>query len=372
MEATQLTNSAIAELLAVESESADTPTKAKALRRASRAALMWPEEAARLIAQSRPVTELNAVGPFISTIIQRWFNKPPADLESRDELRRNFLTLTEAREILARNPNWSKLYQGDLQMHTRWSDGSGTVREMAEAATIRGYHYIGITDHSKGLKIAGGIDENALAKQGQEIDALNAGLAQAGTRFRILKSLELNLNPTGQGDMDEGALRDLDLVVGSFHSALRKTEDQTERFLAALNHPCVHILGHPRGRVYNYRLGLRANWKKVFDRAAELGKAVEIDSFPDRQDLDYALLLLARKSGCLIAIDTDAHHPWQFAFIELGLAAALKAGIPSGRIVNFMDQNQLLKELKSTAAKSLNHGRPGVGIKASSAARLRT
>jgi histidinol phosphatase-like PHP family hydrolase len=122
---------------------------------------------------------------------------------------------------------------------------------------------------------------------------------------------------------------------------LRRVEDQTKRYLAALNNPTIHILGHPRGRVYNYRLGLTADWPKVFDRAAKLGKAIEIDSYPDRQDLNHELLLQAKKAGCLISIDTDAHHPPQLDFIELGLAAALKAGIDPDRIINFKDARAL-------------------------------
>src|SRR5687767_4284206 len=107
----------------------------------------------------------------------------------------------------------------------------------------------------------------------------------------------MNLSPSGTGDMDTSALAQLDLVLGSFHSALRREEDQTERYLAAVRNPHVHVLGHPRGRIYNYRLGLRADWKHVFDEAARLDKAVEIDAYPDRQDLNLDLLKIARHSG---------------------------------------------------------------------------
>src|SRR6185437_5885862 len=112
-------------------------------------------------------------------------------------------------------------------------------------------------------------------------------------RIQVLRSIELNLDTQGNGDMDSDALDELDLVLGAFHSALRKTEDQTERYLAALRNPQLNILGHPRGRIYNYRLGLKADWPRVFGLAAELDKAVEIDSYPDRQDLNVDLLILA-------------------------------------------------------------------------------
>jgi histidinol phosphatase-like PHP family hydrolase len=187
------------------------------------------------------------------------------------------------------------------------------------------------------LKIAGGINEREVARQGEEIDDANSAL----DGFTILKSIELNLSPSGAADLDEEALRKLDLVVGSFHSALRRVEDQTDRYIAALDNDCVHILGHPRGRVYSYRLGLSADWPKVFEHAAKRGKAIEVDSYADRQDLSYEPLLLAKKAGCLISIDTDAHHPWQLDFVELGLAAALKVGIDPKKVINFLPAKKL-------------------------------
>jgi putative hydrolase len=336
-----LDNAAIAELLAVESEKV-TGHLQRAFRRAARAAFMWPEEAAELLAQNRSLTELSGVGPFLEKTIRRWIESPrPKPKE--DPLRKDFLTLTAARRILARKPAFAKSYKGDLQMHSNWSDGSGTIADMAQAAIERGYEFIGITDHSKGLKIAGGIDEKQLEEQAEEIRDVNDKLTQDGIRFHVLRSIELNLNPRGQGDMEPEALQQLDLVVGSFHSSLRTTEDQTARYIAGLRNPHVHILGHPRGRVYNYRLGLKADWERVFAEAARLDKAVEIDSYPDRQDLNGSLLKLVRASGCRVAIDTDAHYPWQLAFVELGLAAALKAGIQPDRIVNFLEVKELLQ-----------------------------
>jgi DNA polymerase (family 10) len=141
--------------------------------------------------------------------------------------------------------------------------------------------------------------------------------------------------------MSPQSLGKLDLVLGSFHSALRTSEDQTERYLAALRHPQLHILGHPRGRIYNFRLGLKADWPRVLAEAARLGKALEIDSYPDRQDLNVGLLNVARREGAWISLGTDAHHPWQLAFIELGLAAARQARIPADRILNFLSLTEL-------------------------------
>jgi histidinol phosphatase-like PHP family hydrolase len=214
---------------------------------------------------------------------------------------------------------------------------------MARAGIGRGYEYISITDHTKGLKIAGGIDEAEIARQREEIEAVNAALAKENKAFRVLQSAEMNLSPSGAGDMDPRCLAKLDIVLGSFHSQLRKTEDQTTRYLAALENPDIQILGHPRGRVYNYRIGLKADWRRVFARAAELDKAVEVDAYSDRQDLDVELLKIAKEEGVRISFGSDAHHPWQLTFLDLALAATWLVGIPAKRIVNFMTAEQLLE-----------------------------
>ena len=226
-------------------------------------------------------------------------------------------------------------------MHTEWSDGATTVAEMAAGGIERNYRYIAITDHTKGLKIAGGLDEKRLVRQGREIKRLNKQLAKEGTEFTVLRSAELNLSPDGEGDMNATAMDELDLVLGCFHSALRRTEDQTHRYLAGLRNPQIQILGHPQTRVYNRREGLHCDWSRVFAEGARLDKAVEIDGDPNRQDLRVSLLKLARKEGIRISLGTDAHHPDELAYMELSLAAALLAKIPAERIVNFMPLAEL-------------------------------
>ena len=329
-----LSNTDIAELLAQQAET-ETGILSRAYRRAARSAFLWPEEISDLMAQNRSLTELRGIGPFIEKQVRQWIEKPH-QAKTVPAIRRDFLSLAEARGLLAARPDWPPKLRGDLQMHTRWSDGSGTVAEMADAAANRSYEYIAITDHSKTLKIAGGIDERALKRQGAEIAKVNTALSKAAPHVTVLHSIEMNLNPRGEGDMSPDSLRCLDLVLGSFHSALRTTEDQTERYLAALRNPDVHILGHPRGRIYNFRIGLKADWPRVFAEAVRLGKALEIDCYPDRQDLNVALLKIARDQGTRISLGTDAHHPWQLEFVELGLAAALRAKLSAEQIVNFM------------------------------------
>jgi histidinol phosphatase-like PHP family hydrolase len=332
-----LSNADLAELLARKAETSDG-ILVRAFRRAARSAFLWPELAGEVLAAGRSLTELHGVGPFIAKQLQAWLEKP-TPRQVAPAIRRDFLTRADARVILAAKADWTKRLRGDLQMHTNWSDGSAAVREMAEAAVNRSYEYIAITDHSKGLKIAGGIDEKALGTQAREIAAVNREIRGAGVT--VLASIEMNLNPRGEGDMDPKSLERLDVVLGAFHSALRTKDDQTQRYLAALRNPDIQILGHPRGRIYNFRLGLKADWPRVFALAAKLGKAVEIDSYPDRQDLNLGLLKIARKEGVRISLGTDAHHAHQLEFIELGLAAALKARISPDRIVNFMDLGSL-------------------------------
>src|SRR5207248_10529114 len=120
------------------------------------------------------------IGPFIEKQIRRWIDQPPRLSERVPAIRRDFISLAEARQLLATKPAWLKRLRGDLQMHTRWSDGSGTIAEMTDAAKERSYEYIAITDHSKGLKIAGGIDERSLRKQGAEIAKINVGASKSG------------------------------------------------------------------------------------------------------------------------------------------------------------------------------------------------
>lgn len=332
-------NALLAELLAREAEQAEGHVR-QAFRRAARRAFLWLEEASDLLTAKRSLTELHGIGPFLARAVQGWIEAPPC-LVKPPAIRDEFLTLAAARRILAQPPDVRRMLKGDLHMHTLWSDGSATIGEMAEAAKEHGYEFIAITDHTKGLKIANGLNEERLVAQGIEIDATNAALQQWSPGLVVLKSAEINLSPLGKPDMDESALSKLELVIGSFHSALRRTEDQTDRYLAAIRNKSIHILGHPQTRIYNHREGLRAEWSRIFAEAARLDKAVEIDGYPDRQDLKMSLLRLALKEGARISLGTDAHHVWQLVFIDFALAAARLVGFPQERIINFMSVHDL-------------------------------
>ena len=339
-------NAGLAELLGAASEEAEGNLK-RALRRASGRAMFWPVEVTEL-AETGEIQSLDGVGPTLERIILKWLEEDePAP--TPPETRAGFLTLARVRRILAEHPDLH--LKGDLQSHTVWSDGGVTVAELAALSEAYGFQYQAITDHSKGLQIAGGMDEEELTRQGYEIEDVNERYAADG--FRLLRSIEMNISPTGEGDMEPEALAGLDLVLGSFHSKLRLKEDQTDRYLAALRNPDIHILGHPQGRMWNFRTGLHADWRRVFAEAALLGKAVEIDGFPNRQDLKVELLEIAGEEGCTISIGSDAHWPGQIGFVEFGLAAALEAGIPTDRILNLKDAGELLEwaaELRDRSA----------------------
>jgi histidinol phosphatase-like PHP family hydrolase len=313
--------------------------KARALRRAARAALTWPVEVADVLAAGRSLTELATVGPWVDRVLQAMVEEDTAP-HTFDPLRDDFLTATEVQRTLAAGGGGIAI-TCDLQMHTTWSDGHSTLDEMVEAAAARGYTHIAITDHSKGLAIAHGMNEERLARQGEIIDAIN-GSAPSPQRMRVLRSIEVNLGLDGATDMDSAALSRLDIVHGAFHSKLRLREDQTDRYVAALRNPDLHILGHPRGRVFNHRIGLQADWHAVFEEAARLDKAVEIDGYADRQDLNVELLGIARETGVRVSIGSDAHHVVDLGYADNGVAAAARAGIPADRVINTLSRDELL------------------------------
>jgi PHP domain len=200
-----LSNTDIAELLARQAER-ERGILSRAFRRAARAAFLWPEEVSHLAAQNRSLTELRGIGPFIEKQIRQWLDKPPHSKQTVPTIRQDFISLAKARQLLAGKQTFARNLRSDLQMHTRWSDGSGTIAEMAEAASERSYEYIAITDHSKGLKIAGGINERDLEEQGAEIAKLNTSLRKSGRSLVVLSSLEMNLNKRGEGDMSRESL----------------------------------------------------------------------------------------------------------------------------------------------------------------------
>jgi histidinol phosphatase-like PHP family hydrolase len=261
-------------------------------------------------------------------------------------LRQHFLSRAAVREILARPGTPSqKKYRGDFQMHSVWSDGAETLDSIVEACLARGHRSAGITDHSYGLPIAGGMTMEQATQQHTAIDALNSKYRR---RFRMFKGIEANIRADGSVDMEPHELRQFEFVVASPHSLLRKSIDQTARMVGAVSHPGVCILGHPLGRRYNVRPGVSADWDQVFEIAARRQIAIEIDGSWDRQDVPYVLAARALELGCLFALDSDAHSHPELEFADIAIAHARLAEIPEDRIVNYWSDKRFLEWAKGS------------------------
>jgi putative hydrolase len=347
-----LSNAELSELLWRAGEE-ETDHRRRALRRAGRAARHWPEEAAEVATAGRSLTELSAVGPWVAARIHGWLDDPPP-VPPPDPTRAGYLTFADVRRALDAAPAWERSACADLQVHTTDSDGAMPLHEAAELARSLGRPYVAITDHSKTLTIANGMDEERLADQVRRIDELNAAYAAGDVPFRVLRSMEMDVFPDGSADMPPEALAPLDLVLGAFHSKLRVPEDATDRYVAALRNPSVQVLAHPQARMYGRRVGLSADWPRVFAEAARLGKALEIDATPSRQDLSVELARIAVGAGVRwFSIGSDAHVPLEHGFLPFGLAIAAMAEVPPERVLNLLPVDDVVAwaaELRAGAA----------------------
>jgi putative hydrolase len=301
-------------------------------------------------------TEIHGIGPASARVIREVIEHATspsveraidesgrrADIERRRTLSRHFLSRAEVLRILRTAPSHTlrkEDYRGDLQMHSEWSDGSATLAEIRRACQKRGYEYAAITDHSHGLRIAGGMSMADAAAQRKALEKANT---RPSGGCRLLHGIEANIGADGQLDLSESEARTFEIVLAAPHSQLRKTDDQTARMIAAVENAAVRILAHPRGRMAGSRAGVVAVWAAVFARAASLGVAIEIDGDPARQDLDYTLARTASDTGCLFALDSDAHTTGQLAYAETALAHAILAGIDRDRVVNCWPLSRLL------------------------------
>ncbi|MDE1176241.1 MAG: DNA polymerase/3'-5' exonuclease PolX [Edaphobacter sp.] len=230
--------------------------------------------------------------------------------------------------------------RGDLHMHTVETDGSNTIREMAEAAADRGLKYIAITDHSKNLAMTNGMDDKrALAhiRRIREIDAEMNG------RIRILAGVEVDILGEGELDLSDETLAEMDVVVASVHSRFdQPIEQMTERILRAMENPNVDILGHPTGRKVLKRDPYALHIDTVLKRAAELGVAVEHNASPARSDLTDLHLRLAREHGCRIAVNTDAHSTGELDQIRFGITQLRRAWLTAPDVLNTLPTAEAL------------------------------
>lgn len=221
--------------------------------------------------------------------------------------------------------------RGDLHMHTRASDGRGTLEEMAEAARAMGYEYIAVTDHSKALAMANGLDESravAFAEQVRQFNREDRGI-------RVFSGLECDILRVGRMDLSEDALAELDFVVGSVHSYMNLEQtEMTDRLMRALESPSLKAFGHPTGRVLLHRDAYTYDFDVVARGAASRGVWMEINSSPERLDLHASLIRRAKALGCKFVISTDAHHPKHLANMRFGVRMARRGWLEADDVMN--------------------------------------
>ncbi len=234
--------------------------------------------------------------------------------------------------------------RGILHVHSTWSDGQNTIRELVEACIARGYQYLGITDHSKVAAYAGGLTEENLRRQQEEIDRLNE---EYTGRLHILKGTECDILKDGTLDYADEVLANLDFVVASIHSNFNLSpEEQTQRMLRAIANPNVDIIGHPTGRILLGRVGYTLDMEAVIDAAVEHGVCIEINAHPSRLDMDWRLVKRARDRGMKIPIDPDAHILAGLDVIRYGIGVARKGWLSASDVLNTMETEALLAFFK--------------------------
>ena len=257
---------------------------------------------------------------------------PPELREGRDEIE------LAVRGELPRLVEVSDL-QGDLQMHSTWSDGVNTIAEMAEGARARGLRYILITDHSHGMAVAGGLQVEELRKQRAEIQAANAALSG----FTVLAGTEVEIRADGSLDFPDEVLSELDLVVASLHTGLRTGQEKTtQRMLAAIHNPHVDLIAHPTGRLIGKREGADLDMEAILQAAAQTGTVIEVNAYPDRLDLCDVHVRRAVELGVKLAINTDAHNVGELDHVFFGVATARRGGATAADVINTWDVEQLL------------------------------
>ncbi len=233
--------------------------------------------------------------------------------------------------------------KGDLHVHTKRSDGSHDFDELIAEARKRGYEYIAITDHSKGLGIARGLSEEKLLEEKAAIDALNRQLKG----FTVLAGVEVDIRGDGRMDFGDEVLKRLDVVVASIHSGFRQSRAQlTSRLVSAMRNPHVSIIAHPTGRLIGERDSYDVDMEEVLREARATGTAIEINAYPLRLDLTDTLARRAKDMGIRLVISTDTHITNQFGYMEYGVAIARRGWLEKSDVLNTMDYRSLVKAIK--------------------------
>jgi DNA polymerase (family 10) len=233
--------------------------------------------------------------------------------------------------------------RGDLHAHSQWSDGGNTIEEMVAAAKKRGYSYIAITDHSQSLRVARGLSIADLKKKKAQIDKANKNFPG----LRILYGTEVEIDSWGSIDYKDGVLKDFDIVVAAIHSGFKQSKEQlTKRIIKACQNKYVHIIAHPTGRLWGEREAYALDFDAVLKAARETNTALEINSFPQRLDLNDMDCRRGKEAGVNLAISTDAHTTQQLDSITLGVAVARRGWLTKEDVINTLPDEELLKMIK--------------------------
>lgn len=239
--------------------------------------------------------------------------------------------------------------KGDLQVHTNWTDGSSSIQEMAEAAEKRGLEYIAITDHTHDLAMTGGLDDDKLLEQKEEIRRVDRRL----DGIRVLAGAEVNIRADGSLDVSDEILADLDVVGAAIHSHFEQSrEEMTARLIRAMENPHVDILFHPMARALGRRPAVQADWVAVLEAARRTGTALEVDAQPERLDLPDEWVRRAVESGVKLAIDSDAHRPEELRYADdFGIGVARRGWAKRGDVLNTLPCDRLLEHLGRPPAR---------------------
>lgn len=238
--------------------------------------------------------------------------------------------------------------KGDLHVHTNWSDGSHDLEVVVEAARKKGYHYIAITDHTKGLGVAHGLDEMRLKDEMRLIDATNNRLAD----FRVLKGTEIDIRSDGSLDLPDETIAGLDIVVASIHSGFKQSKEQiTKRLISAIRNPYVIVIAHPTGRLIGERDSYAVDMDAVLREAAKYGVAMEINAYPLRLDLNDQHIKMAMEYGVPLVISTDTHITSQMDFMLYGVAVARRGWVEKRNVLNALEIDGLIQRMHAIRTK---------------------
>jgi DNA polymerase (family 10) len=233
--------------------------------------------------------------------------------------------------------------QGDVHMHTVETDGKCTIEEMAEAARARGYKYMAITDHSKNLAFANGLDDERALKHIEKIRKAD----EQFNGIKIFAGIEVDILADGDLDLSDSVLKEMDLVIASVHSAFNQDAPKmTERLLRAVNHPYVSVIGHPTGRILLRRDAYPFDMEKVLNTAAQNKVAMELNAYPDRLDLNDRHLRMAKERGVKVVINTDAHHTSHMEKIRYGVLQARRAWLTPSNVLNALPAEKFARAMK--------------------------